>query len=67
MKRAPSIFSSFKIPKKQPIVELQKVTQEAIISESRQPQKVAQEATIVEPRQPQKVIQEAKIDFVVSL
>ena len=79
MKSAPSTFSSFKIPKNQPIVEQQNVTQEVKILESRQPQKVTQEVTIVEPRQPKrqkaktvelrqprKVNQEAKIDFSAS-
>lgn len=73
---------SFKIPKRQLIVVLQKVTSEATILESRQPRKVIQEAAIVVPRQPQKVSlevtmveskqpqkvnQEAKIETYISI
>ena len=61
-----STLPSSEIPKKQVIVEPQKVTQEATIIKLRQPQKVSQEATIMEPRQPQRVNQEVKIDFSVS-
>ena len=42
MKRALSIFPYFKIPKKQPIAETQKVTQGVAILEPRQLQKVNQ-------------------------